>query len=240
MKRKMRIYIIVINIILCFVLNSWSQAQGISTSNTTQLSELKGTNTTDSFKTNGTNAKDIIPENWEIISEATGDLNGDGINDLAFFSSKNVKREESEDYSKKSKIVLAIYWGKDESFTQYKIYDDITSPEDDQITYEELSINITGKRILSINVSISLGFGSWTNPDFSKKYRYQNGAFYKIGYDSDQFNRGSGDAHRISINYLTGKKIITTYNAFDETIPQKTEKESFNEPLKELGSETIF
>lgn len=217
---------------LCLAFNSYSQEQEDSSYDSTAKEVYE-------FQEKGANSKDIVPENWEILSEAIGDLNGDGFDDLAFFSRRSIK-SDSENHYTPNPIVFAIYWGKEGGFTQYKLYEDLVSPEDGQIYYEDLSVNIPVKRVLTINVKVFLGYGSWTNPNFSVKYRYQNGAFYKIGYDADEFHRATGDAHDVSINYLTGKKRTILYNVFEDSIPKRTEWETINEPLTELGSEPIY
>lgn len=146
----MKSHIIAINIILCLAFSSCSPKQEKSLDHAAELSEHENTsigtvaaiidsaeaegnsyesteneeyeeeNDEYEFKEEGGNSKDIIPENWEILSEAIGDLNGDGINDLAFFSRRSTKID-SENYGKSSPIVFAIYWGKDGGFTKHKL-----------------------------------------------------------------------------------------------------------------------
>lgn len=192
------------------------------------------------FKTNGKNAEDIIPQRWEIMSKAIGDLNGDEIDDMAFFTRKSFHNSNPDEYKKNSNsIILAIYWGNnDGGFTQYKLYKGLVPPEENcGVGYEDLSIYITEKRVLIFNVYIFYSCGSWSNPNYSIKYRYQDGDFYKIGYDSDVFHRATGDASKVSINYLTGKMKTTSYNMFEDSVPTKTEWGTFSKPLKTLGSQ---
>lgn len=206
----MKTYIISISFIFCTVLNSLAQKQEEDQEEDNEfISEEDVTYYFKDFKVNGKSAEDIIPEKWEIMSSATGDLNGDGIDDIAFFTRKEFKNSTPDEYKLNSNsIVLAIYWGNNNGdFTQYKIYDGLVPPEEPcGVTYENLNVEITEKRVLIYHVNIFLSCGSWTNPNYSVKYRYQDGAFYKIGYDSDEFHRASGDASNVSINYLTGKK----------------------------------
>lgn len=235
----MKTYIISISFIFCTVLNSLAQKQEEDQEEDNEfISEEDVTYYFKEFKVNGKSAEDIIPEKWEIMSSATGDLNGDGIDDIAFFTRKEFKNSTPDEYKLNSNsIVLAIYWGNNNGdFTQYKIYDGLVPPEEPcGVTYENLNVEITEKRVLIYHVNIFLSCGSWTNPNYTVKYRYQDGAFYKIGYDSDEFHRASGDASNVSINYLTGKKKTTSYNMFEDSVPTITKWETFNEPLMELG-----
>lgn len=190
------------------------------------------------FKTRGSKSKSIIPQGWEIIADAKGDLNGDGIDDIAFFTRKNKKNRNEESDPNPNSIVLAIYWGdKDNGFNQYKLFSSIVSSEDEFNHLNELKIDITSKKVLAINANYS---GDSADGFYSLKYRYQNGAFYKIGYDSQGVDRPAGNVYTISINYLTGKTCTKTRDLFEDNSPEKTEWETFNEPLKELGSETYI
>ena len=188
----------------------------------------------DSFKEKGDSPKDVTPENWEIISKATGDLNQDGYDDLAFFCRKNTSKQEDKEKNYHN-IYFAIYWGdRDDVFTKYRVYAGLVSPQDDCLSYEYLDVSISDRQILTMYVRIFLACGSWTNPNFSVKYRFQDGKFYRIGYDSKTFHRASGEGSDVSINYLTKKMKSTSFNVF-ENEDRETTWSDWNSPLKELG-----
>lgn len=188
----------------------------------------------DSFKEKGDSPKDVTPENWEIISKATGDLNQDGYDDLAFFCRKNTSKQEDKEKNYHN-IYFAIYWGdRDDVFTKYRVYAGLVSPQDVCLSYEDLDVSISDRHILTMYVRIFLACGSWTNPNFSVKYRFQDGKFYRIGYDSQTFHRATGEGSDVSINYLTKKMKSTSFNAF-ENENRETTWSDWNSPLRELG-----
>ncbi len=194
--------------------------------------------TAQELKHEGKNISDIIPDDWEIFSSDTGDLNKDGLNDLAF-----IVRQQNKDLIEinddgciidENNFIVAIYWGNANGiFTHYKDWNNLVWPESWSSTYDELSVDITPKGTLKFKVRIFLSAGGWTNPNYTVTYRFQNGDFYKIGYDSDEFNRGTMEGERISINYSTGKRYIVKYNASDDT-ESPGYWETFSEDLKKI------
>lgn len=68
------------------------------------------------------------------------------------------------------------------------------------------------------------------------RYRFQSGGFYLIREEYSKINRVTGEGELISINYLTGQKIVTTGNLVENT-NVKTEKEKFKKKtLRLLGA----
>lgn len=196
------------------------------------------------LKSEGANASEIIPNGWEIISESTGDLNKDGIADLAFIVRENedsmIIKEEYRTINENA-YTLAIYWGTPNGkFTHYKDWVGLFSAEGESESYEDLSVEITTRGTMKIHVHVFISAGSWTNPNFTVTYRYQNGDFYKIGYDSSEFHRGTGEGVSVSINYSTGKKYVEPFSMSDDK-KQKGYWETLEgeeKKLKKLGEES--
>lgn len=197
--------------------------------------------TAQELKHEGKNIGDIIPDDWEIFSCDTGDLNKDGLDDLAFIVRQHKENliEISLDCGDtilidENKFIVAIYWGKANGyFTHYKDWDDLVWPESSTASYEELWVKITDKGTLKFRVKMFLSAGGWTNPNYTVTYRFQNGNFYRIGYDSDEYSRATMEGEKISINYSTGKRYIVKYNASDLS-ESPGYWESFKEDLKEI------
>lgn len=198
------------------------------------------------LKLKGRNTKEIIPQGWEIISESQGDLNKDGIADLAFITRNKNKDKETDtnDYTEENgtnDYTLAIYWGTSGGdFSHYKDWTGLLTPEDESFSYDELNVEITSRGTLKLKIHGFISAGSWTNPNFTVTYRYQKGAFYKIGYDSSEFHRGTGEGVKVSINYSTGKRYVEPFSISDDE-NQKGYWETLKgeeKILKRLGEET--
>ena len=60
------------------------------------------------------------------------------------------------------------------------------------------------------------------------------------GEDNDYFMRNSGEGERTSINYLTHRKQVVKYNAFDDSVKPKEKWTRIpNQPLRRLGTWTL-
>ena len=77
-------------------------------------------------------------------------------------------------------------------------------------------------RVLSVNFHIWMSCGSYGISKETFKLRYQDNRFVLIGYDLWESSRNIGDITEISINFLTGKKSITTGDNLFEDINKAT------------------
>ena len=194
-----------------------------------------------SLKTTGNSTKDIVPQGWE-VSQATGDLNKDGIADLVVIATPDNKehmhtRDDGYVYNFNPPI-LAIYWGQsDGTFSLYQQYTDIIPHSTDEYIFVEVEPSITDRGVIKFSTSSFASAGSWSNGSSTLLFRYQNGDFYLIGYDTHSMARNTGVAETHSYNYLTHKKQVETSNAFDDSVPKREKWSRIpNKPLKKLGS----
>ena len=95
------------------------------------------------LRTTGHIKEDLMPDKWLNITEATGDLNKDGIEDFVIVAAP------SED----ERPVLAIYWGDVNGFyTLHEAYDSIMLHSEEEFSMVDLSVSIKGETItLSYN-----------------------------------------------------------------------------------------
>lgn len=153
--------------------------------------------------TSFTYIEDILPEGWTCASN-NGDMNGDGIDDMAviFYPPK-----------KEDNPILAVYWGKkDGKFQLWNQFADMLMGQEDEFAIPEYSVEVTKKGVLKLRHSIFHSAGGWAFTQYTKLFRYQQGDFYLIGSEEDTIIRNSGDTEEVSINYLTGKKLTRTSN----------------------------
>lgn len=193
----------------------------------------------------GSTVEDLVPEGWH-VTQAQGDLNKDGIADLAMIVIPNDEnqmkvREDGYVFNFNAPI-LAIYTGTREgTYSLMKIYDDdiMEAPEDEGISIDH-SIEITDRGVLKISVSYFFSMGSWSVPSATYLFRLQNDDFYLIGKDTDVFARNTGEAEKVSYNYLTRKCQRIIYNAMEDNVKPKEKWSNLpKKPLQRMGTFTI-
>lgn len=193
------------------------------------------------LKVAGTSAKDIVPEGWT-LDEASGDLNKDGIYDLVIIATpdfkENTKTRDDGYVYNFNQPILAIYWGQEDgTYKRYKQYDDILPHREDEYFNVDSSPTITDRGVLKIYIETFASAGSWTNESPTFFFRYQNGDFHLIGYKTESLTRNTGQAETHSYNYLTHKKQVVVFNAFDDNVPTREKWSRIPAtPLKKLGS----
>ena len=180
-----------------------------------------------SLKTTGTSAEEMIPEGWTCQS-AYGDMNKDGVRDMALIAFP----PEKESYP-----LLAVYWG--EAGGRYRLwrqYPEALLPGNEYAIHD-YTIGITDKGVMKISVNIFMTAGGWGNSDYTYLFRFQQGDFFLIGEDSESMARNTGDAEKVSINYLTHKKQVLEYNVMEDSKKKPRERWSRipKEPLKSLS-----
>ena len=158
---------------------------------------------------------------WE-HTQAKGDLNKDGIDDLVIIATPpfKMKEEDGEEYTQP---ILAIYWGNsDGSFSLFRHYDNVMPVIYGDNIQLEWSVNITPHGVLNIGVSSFASTGSWESWRETNVLRYQEGDFFLIGKEQSSLSRNTGKTVDTSTNYLTRKCHTTTGNEFDQSVTPRT------------------
>ncbi len=207
---------------------------------TTLLISLSLTASAQQWKADGASAKDVVPEGWT-YTEAKGDLNKDGVEDLVVVAIPNdkknmVEREDGYVYNFNTPE-LAIYFGqKAGGYNCWKTYDNVVPPRPDEFTMLDHSISITPRGVLKISLEQFQSAGGWGNTSSSFLYRYQGNDFYLIGEDQTTMARNTGNAETVSRNYLTHRCQRITYNEFDKSVkPKEKWSKMAKKPLKRMG-----
>jgi len=149
--------------------------------------------------------KSFIPRNWFIKSNATGDLNGDGIADLAMIieykdTIEEIRQKNQDSFVNKGspRILLVLFKNKFSGF-----YHLILQNNTFILRYGEGGMDpepdgevLISKRVLSIRYSFLRDTDIY-------KFRYQNGDFYLIGFSS--FGVSGSTLDGLEINFITMK-----------------------------------
>lgn len=174
-----------------------------------------------------------IPTGWKLISTATGDLNRDGIEDAALVLEETNPSNLKPNDGLGAPVLnlnprrLLVLVGTSNGYRKIFSKDGLLPSEHDDGNpcladplLEQGGISVSnGKFIVELGTWLSCGSYGVTHSKFT--FRLDNERFRLIGYDYSEFSRSTGEASEISINYLTGKKKITTrQNEFEASKPK--------------------
>lgn len=185
---------------------------------------------------NAVNFQSFVPAKWKILEKAQGDLNADGLSDLALIientdpdnivSNENLGSDKLNLNPRQLMVLFKTAKGYQLAARNSSLPSegDADSPclADPLGEGEGLTIQ---KDLLKIGFHYWLSCGSWYVTNTSYTFRYQNQKFRLIGFDSNDFHRASGDITERSINFITGRvKNTTGANEFAESnVPEKVE-----------------
>ena len=189
----------------------------------------------------GRGVEDLVPKGWE-HTEATGDLNKDGIADLVVVATPDFKantktRDDGFVYNFNQPL-LAVYFGTAGGKMQlWRQYDQVIPARPDEYVSIDTNLTITEKGVLRISLETFASMGGWGTEHSNFSYRYQDGDFYLIGKENQSMSRNTGEMETTSENYLTWRRQVVKENVFEDSNVPKTEKWSKlpKKPLEKLG-----
>ncbi|KAA2218821.1 hypothetical protein [Maribacter flavus] len=176
---------------------------------------------------------DLIPDSWQILSQVSGDLNGDGYEDLAFAIQSPVKEtiqytDDSEsDTIVTSPRILGIYFGKRNGKFKKKLQSNTfiinrNTPVMDE-PFKGLEILPDGEFQILFFIWPCRECTSWSEHLYS--FRYQNKAFELVGYNENIAQRVSADDIAYNIDFENKTMHISTSTINDETDEQVLEEQ---------------
>ncbi len=199
------------------------------------------------LRKSGKKIDDIIPIGWKILSQASGDLNGDGYKDLAFAIESLEKIKSNYDDGLETDTIntnfriLGIYFGKRNGKFKKTLQSNTFIINRNTPSMEEpfKGLQILPNGVLQIDFYIwpCRECTSWSSHEY--RFRFQNKAFELVAYTESVVQRVSGDEVDYSIDFQKEiLKIITTTN--NEEINEQEHEEQFKKfelpQLKSLKS----
>lgn len=173
--------------------------------------------------------EDFVPKGWKIITDESGDLNKDNLDDAVLVIEKddpaNIKKNEEgfgPDYlNLNPRILLVLFQEKNGTYSlkakNEKSFIASENDEDDPTvldTFDGISIE---KNVLKVYFNFFASAGTWSTSNSSYIFRFQNKRFELIGMEYSSYMRNTGESDGISINFSTGKyKLTTGANIFEK------------------------
>jgi hypothetical protein len=162
----------------------------------------------------------LVPKGWTVEKESLGDLNGDGAPDLMLVLRMthpgNVIKNDGmgvKELDTNPRMLVVAFADKATKKYSLALANHTLIPRE---TNPLMDDPLGDAEIVKGTLQVSLGFwmsaGSWFTSQTKLTFRYQDGCFKLIGYDSTGTKRNTGEMSTVSINYLTKKAKITKGN----------------------------
>jgi hypothetical protein len=167
---------------------------------------------------------DLVPKGWIVESESRGDLNGDGGPDLMLVlhmtNPANVIKNDgfgvSELDTNPRMLVVAFVDKATKKYSLALANHTLIPRQTNPLMDDHLEGAAIVKGTLQVSLGMWMSAGSWYTSQTKLTFRYQDGCFKMIGYDSTETRRNTGETSTVSINYLTRKMKITKGNIQDD------------------------
>jgi hypothetical protein len=179
-------------------------------------------------------AEGFVPPGWKIESQVTGNLDGDGAEDIAMVlrgtDPRNVLTggQFGETPFDSNPRILAVALRNSDGGYRLALENHRLIPRPDDPSREDPLSETGGISIergtLKVAFYLFMSAGGWGMGDTSYRFRLEKGRFRLIGYDSYSVNRGTGDSEEVSVNLLTGKVVITTGNIGSDAARTETRR----------------
>ncbi|HKV12347.1 MAG TPA: hypothetical protein VJ725_29650 [Thermoanaerobaculia bacterium] len=155
----------------------------------------------------------FVPKRWVVEKEGRGDLNGDGVPDLMLLlhmtDPKNVMENDGlgpDQLDTNPRMLVVAFADKAASKYSLALSNHTLIPRHTiPVMDDPLEGVAIVKGTLQVSLTSFMSAGSWYTSQTKFTFRYQDGCFKLIGYDSMEAKRNTGEMSTVSINYLTRK-----------------------------------
>ncbi|SOD18328.1 hypothetical protein [Pedobacter xixiisoli] len=189
------------------------------------------------IKKTASKATDFVPKGWKLIAEAKGDLNKDGLEDVALVientNPKNIINNSGKlgdpELNTNPRCLLVAFKkpnGWYELFAKNTTFIPPPNAEDAPCLLDPFGENgymEIVKGLLKIHFQNFYSCGAWEIYNFEYIFRYQHQKFELIGYNKSSMHRSSGEQTNTTVNFSTLKMNYTSgSNAFKDSARPKT------------------
>jgi len=156
----------------------------------------------------------FVPMEWRIELKQTGDLNGDGRDDVAMvlraIDERNVidmrGQGGPENYDTNPRILMVAFanaaGGYDLALENHTLIARTTEPSA-QDSLDPNGVQAGGVEIKNGTLQVTLGYFGGNMGHFTYTFRFEKSEFKLIGYDGVDVERSKGVMSQVSINYST-------------------------------------
>lgn len=173
----------------------------------------------------------FVPKGWLLEGKAQGDLNGDALPDAALVLHMNNAAnrihpswDQERTYDTNPRMIVVAFASKGGGYrlaaANHTVIPRLENPNQDE-PFDSVKI---ANGNLKVKMVLFLSAGGWMMGDTVITFRWIDDGFRMIGFDRDAIMRNSGETEKTSINYLTGRKIVTTGSIDGRADPPKTTK----------------
>ena len=163
----------------------------------------------------GGSVEAFVPKIWKLEAKATGDLNDDKLPDAALVlhmaDPANMVAKDwdpTQKYDSNPRMLVVLFGRKEGGYTlaaaDHALIPRLENQNQDE-PFDEVAIS---GGTLRVKIHLFMSAGGWEMGGSAFTFRWQDGAFKLIGFDRDSIQRNSGETKEISINYLTGRKVL--------------------------------
>lgn len=158
----------------------------------------------------GRTINDFVPKGFEVISQVSGDLNGDELHDAVLYlkgvSSRFIAKLDFRTHDVNPRILLILF--QETGGRGYRLAERndrfIATPDSPSHSEPFQSMSIKN-RVLHMDFELWQSMGSWGVTNATYKFRNQNGKFFLIGADREDYMRNAVEVYKESFNFLTRK-----------------------------------
>ena len=195
-------------------------------------------------------AEGFVPPGWKLESKLTGDLNGDGRDDVVLVLRGADPRNIIEiggqkNYDTNPRILAVAFAGTADGYDLVLENHTLISRTTEPSAQDPLDANGVqegGIEITKRTIKVTLGYFSGIMGRKTYTFRYRDKRFGLIGYDSIDVERFSGAMAQVSVNYLTRKMNLTRGNISSDTdkVTRKTLRPGQLLTMEQIGDGLDF
>lgn len=161
----------------------------------------------------------LVPKRFVAAGQTKGDLNGDGIADVALIlhrelakkkSSKKNSDDDSEDSYDLPQFVILFTGTAEKRYELWKLGEHhFTNSMSNQMSENGLSLLSIDKSMLTVTSDFAMSMGGWSAGGCTQKWRNNKSGFELIGLTVNSTNRKCGECGTYSdTNFSSHKQII--------------------------------
>ena len=173
----------------------------------------------------------FVPAKWKVEAKASDDLNGDKLPDAALVlhmadpaNLVPLDWDPNQKYDSNPRMLVVLFGRIGGGYTLAAADQKLIPRRENQNQDDPFDEVAIANGTLRVKMHLFMSAGGWEMGGSAFTFRWQDGAFRLIGFDGDTVMRNSGETEEVSINYLTGRKLVKRGNIGSDKQTTKTVK----------------